>query len=231
MKKRFIQILLILLIVLTIYCSFTIYMGYDRYRNLSKENSMETTILNIMNQEDYIPLAQISPLFIKAIIAVEDEHFYDHNGIQLTKLIDAFITDLIHFDFVKGGSTISQQLSKNLFLDQEKELSRKIAELFFVRDLESTLTKDEILEIYLNIIYFGDGYYGIDAASHGYYQKHSSELTLNEATMLAGLPQAPAIYQLSTGLELAKKRQVMVLDAMRKQELISESDYQSIVSN
>lgn len=230
MKKRIIQLLLVILSILTIYCSFTIYMGYDRYKNLLKETSMESTISNIMNQENYLPLSEMSPIFIDAILAIEDEHFYDHNGIQLTKIVDAFITDLIHFDFVKGGSTISQQLSKNLFLDQEKELSRKIAELFFVRDLESTLTKNEILEIYLNIIYFGDGYYGIEAAAHGYYNKHASDLTLDEASMLAGLPQAPAVYQLSTGKELALKRQVIVLNAMLKQKLISEQDYQSIVN-
>lgn len=122
-----------------------------------------------------------------------------------------------------GGSTITQQLSKNLYLDQKKTFQRKVAELFFVHDLENKLSKDEILELYINIIYFGDGYYGIRDACEGYFQTSPSNMTIAQATLLAGLPQAPAVYQLSDGMQLAKERQRIVLKAMQDLNLITET--------
>lgn len=130
-----------------------------------------------------------------------------------------------------GGSTITQQLSKNLYLDQKKTFHRKITELFFVHDIESTYSKDEILELYLNIIYFGDGYYGIAQAAEGYFHTTPDRLTLAQATILAGLPQAPAVYQLSDGLKLAKQRQRMVLEKMVEEHYLDKDQFLTIYNS
>lgn len=221
MKKHFKRSIFCLFLIVLLFLSATFGIGYRRYVTIRTEQPMTTTIQSIQANASYTPITLISENFIDAILAIEDPHFYTHKGIQLAKIAEAVITDIIHLDYVMGGSTITQQLAKNIFLDQDKNLTRKVAELFFARDLENTLSKDEILELYLNVIYFGDGYYGIQAASQGYFQKAPIDLTLDEATLLAGLPQAPAIFQLSTGLDAAKKRQQEVLDAMVKESLIS----------
>lgn len=221
MKKHLKRSIFCLFLIVLLFLSATFCVGYRRYVTIRTEQPMTTTIHSIQDNASYTPISLINENFIDAILAIEDPHFYTHRGIRIAKIAEAVITDIIHFDYVMGGSTITQQLAKNIFLDQDKNLTRKIAELFFARDLENTLTKNEILELYLNVIYFGDGYYGIQAASQGYFQKDPIDLTLDEATLLAGLPQAPAIFQLSTGYEAAKKRQQEVLDAMVKESLIS----------
>lgn len=222
MKKLFYKLLCLLFSISILFISTISILGYQRYREVKSMISMHQTIEEIKQDDSYLSLDEISPYFLSAIIAVEDPDFYSHRGIQVSRIIDAFITDLIHLEYVKGGSTITQQLAKNLFLDQDKNLTRKVAELFFVHDFENNLEKDEILELYLNIIYFGDGYYGIKEAAAGYFNKNASELTLAQASLLAGLPQAPAIYQLSDGYVLAKQRQRVVLQAMADEGYIEE---------
>lgn len=221
MKKHLKRCIFCLFLIALLFLSATFCIGYRRYTTIRLEQPMTATIQSIQTNPSYTPITSISENFIDAILAIEDPQFYTHKGVRLAKIAEAVITDLIHFDYVMGGSTITQQLAKNIFLDQDKNLTRKIAELFFARDLENTLSKDEILELYLNVIYFGDGYYGIQAASQGYFQKDPIDLTLDEATLLAGLPQAPAIFQLSTGLDAAKERQQEVLNAMVKESLIT----------
>ncbi len=197
-------------------------MGFIRYETLIHEIPLEQAIKDIKSDPNYTSLDEISDDFLQALLAVEDPSFYDHHGIVLSNIVEAFFTNLKEQDLVMGGSTITQQLSKNIYLDQQKTFQRKIAELFFVHDLEGSLTKDEILELYVNIIYFGDGYYGIKEASEGYFKTSPKNLTMAQSTLLAGLPQAPAVYQLSDGMPLAKQRQRIVLDAMVTQKLISD---------
>lgn len=204
-------------------------LGYQRYREVSQLKPLDLVAASIEKQPNYVELDEVSKDFIHAILAVEDPNFYEHPGIEMSKIIEAFITDIVHMDYVMGGSTISQQLCKNLFLDQNKEISRKVAELFFVYDIEQQWSKDKILELYLNVIYFGDGYYGIHDASQGYFGKKPSELTLDEATLLAGLPQAPAVYQLSDGYDLALKRQVIVLEAMVESNYLTPFEMNQVV--
>ncbi|MCI9291834.1 MAG: transglycosylase domain-containing protein [Erysipelotrichaceae bacterium] len=203
-------------------------MGFIRYETLIHEIPLEQAIKDIKSDPNYTSLDEISDDFLQALLAVEDPSFYDHHGIVLSNIVEAFFTNLKEQDLVMGGSTITQQLSKNIYLDQQKTFQRKIAELFFVHDLEGSLTKDEILELYVNIIYFGDGYYGIKEASEGYFKTSPKNLTMAQSTLLAGLPQAPAVYQLSDGMPLAKQRQRIVLDAMVTQKLISDLQSNSI---
>lgn len=202
--------------------------GYVRYHNIIQEKPLNEIVEELRQSVDYMPLDEVDKDFLDAIVAVEDPTFYTHQGVVLSNIIEAFYTNIKEKDLVMGGSTITQQLSKNIYLDQRKTFQRKAAELFFVHDIESTLSKDEILELYINIIYFGDGYYGIKQACKGYFNTAPNHITIAQATLLAGLPQAPAIYQLSDGMKLAKQRQKEVLDAMQIQNMISHNEYDEI---
>ncbi|MGL4344322.1 MAG: transglycosylase domain-containing protein, partial [Cellulosilyticaceae bacterium] len=135
-------------------------------------------------------------------------------AIDMISLARATVKNLIEGEVVQGGSTITQQLAKNLFLSSDQTLMRKLQELFFAYELETQLTKDEILELYVNVIYYGDGYTGIQAAVEGYFGKSPEDLSYEEATMLAGLPQAPSRYALSQHYERALKRQAQVVAAL-----------------
>lgn len=160
---------------------------------------------------------------IKAIVAVEDARFFSHPGFDIEGIIRAALVNLQHGEIEEGASTITQQLIKNLFLSQEQTFARKAEELALALDLEMRCSKIEILTLYLNTIYFGSGYYGIYDAAHGYFGKDPKDLTLPEAAMLAGLPNAPSLYSPYEDFLLAKKRQFIVLDAMVRNGAISES--------
>lgn len=228
MRKHWKKIILAICMFLFISVGSIITIGYVRYASLINEKPLHTVISEIRNDPDYVSLADVDSDFINALLAVEDPNFYYHHGIVVSNIVEAVFTNLREKDLVMGGSTITQQLSKNIYLDQRKTFQRKIAELFFVHDLESELTKNEILELYINVIYFGDGHYGIKEASEGYFHTTADNLTIAQATLLAGLPQAPAIYQLSDGMELAKKRQRIVLDAMKEQNLLDDTQVRTI---
>ena len=131
---------------------------------------------------------------------------------------------------IEGGSTITQQVAKNIYFTQEKKLVRKIAEIFMAFDLENELTKDEIFELYVNTSYFGDGYYNIKEASNGYFDKEPIEINDYEATLLAGIPNAPSVYAPTKNPDLARQRQEQVLDKMVKYEFITESEKQEILN-
>ena len=169
-----------------------------------------------------VPTKELPDVLLKAIVAVEDARFYSHPGFDVEAMIRATLVNLQKGEIEEGASTITQQLIKNLFLSQERSFARKAEELALAVDLELRFSKNEILALYLNSIYFGSGYYGIYDASRGYFNKEPKELTLPEAAMLAGLPNAPSVYSPYENFLLAKKRQFIVLDAMVKNGLISE---------
>lgn len=221
--KHWKRIVIAILLLCVVALGSIVTIGYIRYETLISEQPLDDVILSIQNDPDYVTLDEVDDQFIKALLAVEDPTFYQHNGVVFSNIMEALFTNLKEKELVMGGSTITQQLSKNLYLDQKKTFQRKVAELFFVHDLENKLSKDEILELYINIIYFGDGYYGIKDACEGYFQTSPSNMTIAQATLLAGLPQAPAVYQLSDGMQLAKERQRIVLEAMQDLNLITET--------
>ena len=132
--------------------------------------------------------------------------------------------------FVVGGSTITQQLAKNIYFTQEKKMTRKIAEAFMAFKIESSYDKDEILELYLNTSYFGDGYYTAKEACEGYFNKELNEMTDYEAILLAGIPNAPSVYAPTKNPELAKKRQKQVMDRMVKYKILTEEEGQRILN-
>lgn len=167
-----------------------------------------------LNKDSYTPIAEIPESLQQAAIAVEDSRFYSHKGFDIEGIGRAALVNLQYGEVVEGASTITQQLVKNIFLSQEQTYGRKAEELILAMDLELRYTKEEILEMYLNSIYFGSGFYGIKDAAKGYFGKPVSQLALPEAAMLAGIPNAPSVYSPHVDYNLAKKRQCIVLDAM-----------------
>ena len=178
----------------------------------------------IQGKEHYVKLDDIPRSLRQAIIAVEDSRFYSHSGFDISGIARAAITNVEAGQIEEGGSTITQQLVKNLFLTQEQSFTRKIEELFLANSMEKNFTKDQILELYLNTIYFGSSFYGIYDASIGYFGVEPKKLSLAESTMLAGLPNAPSLYSPYVNFMLAKKRQLIVIDAMVKSNILTPSE-------
>ena len=170
------------------------------------------------------------PLIMKhAIIAVEDRRFYEHQGIDLRSMARALTRDVVSGDFSEGGSTITQQLAKNLFLASDKTLARKLKEAAYALKIEAVLDKDEILDAYLNQIYFGEGKWGLENAAQLYFGKNAEKLTLEEAALLAGLPKAPTIYSPLRNKAKSLERRNLVLNLMKEQNYITSADYEKAI--
>ena len=182
----------------------------------------------MLDKEHYVVLDDIPLSLRRAIIAVEDSHFYSHSGFDLSGIARAAIVNFEAGHIEEGGSTITQQLVKNLFLSQEQSFTRKAEELLLALDMERNFTKDEILELYFNTIYFGSNFYGIYDASKGYFGVEPKDLTIAESAMLAGLPNAPSVYSPYVDFMLAKKRQLVVIDAMVKANILTKSEAEKV---
>jgi penicillin-binding protein 1A len=170
----------------------------------------------------WIPIAQIPVPVRNAFIATEDQHFYQHHGVDFGGILRAGLADWRHEQF-QGASTITQQLARRLFLSGQVSIARKVQEALLAIEIERYYTKDEILERYLNIIYFGSGAYGIQAASHTYFGTDVSRLSIGQAALLAGLPAAPSDYSPFVSLERAKERQRHVLERMVASDFITQA--------
>jgi penicillin-binding protein 1A len=162
------------------------------------------------------PLAEMSPHLIKAVLAIEDQRFYEHRGLDVVRIAAATLANVRQLRAAQGGSTITQQLARQSFLTPAKTVRRKLQELILAGRLERQFTKDRILEMYLNKVYFGDGLYGVEAASRGYFGKSASELSVAEAALLAGLVQSPSAYAPTASPDRAVGRRDVVLRAMRE---------------
>ena len=229
--KRLLKVLLILVLLAGVCGSaILIYQGHSNYQQLSKEHPLADRIAEVQDRDDYVSIEEISPYLIDATVSVEDKNFYSHNGVDLAGVARAVLSNLFGIGEPSGGSTISQQLCKNLYgLFYDTSITRKITEAFLTYELEGNYEKDEILELYLNVINYGDGYIGIAAASRGYFGKEPSQLTLDEASLLAGIPQSPSNFQLSDHLTQAQEKQKVVLEAMVRENKISEAQMNEIV--
>ncbi len=171
----------------------------------------------------YLSIDNIPETAKEAIVSIEDKRFYDHNGIDLKAIVRAAIALVKKDEITQGGSTITQQLSRNIFLTHTVSWERKVEEIFISLRLEKIYSKDDILEFYLNNVYFANGYYGIEAASTGYFNKSSSELTLSETAFLCAIPNNPTVYDPRKNLENTLKRRDRILDEMLKDGKITES--------
>lgn len=185
----------------------------------------------VLGERRPVSIEDISPDFLKAIVAVEDSNFYDHQGLDHAGLFRALLANIKAKRVIQGGSTITQQLSKNLFFSFERNVVRKIKELFIALQLEATFTKDEILEAYSNQIYFGGGAYGIEEASQVYFGRRAMDLTLLQAALLAGLPNSPNNANPFNHIERAMKRTRFVLGRMVNEGSIAAEQKEKAVQS
>ena len=178
-----------------------------------------------VEKRDPVPLKAIPDDLKKALIATEDRKFYQHSGVDLKGILRALISDIRAGKFVEGASTITQQLAKTLFLTSRKTVLRKIKEAFLAFQLERRYTKDEILELYLNQVYFGSGAYGVESAARLFFGKPAKDLTLAQCALIAGLPKSPSRYSPLIDKDLAIKRRNIVLKQMKDTGIISETAF------
>lgn len=169
----------------------------------------------------YVPLSDMPKVLGQAIISVEDTRFYNHRGFDILSIARAVLVNVEAGEIQEGASTITQQTVKNLFLTNDRTFTRKAEELVLSMNMEKDFSKDKILEIYLNVIYFGSNFYGIYDAAQGYFGKEPAALTIAECAMLAGLPNAPSLDSPYVDFRRAKQRQLVVIDAMEKAGVIS----------
>ena len=173
---------------------------------------------------------EMSPFIPQAVVAIEDRRFHSHFGVDPIGLTRAMITNLSERRLVQGGSTITQQLAKNLFLTADRTIGRKVQEVMLALWLERRYSKDQILEMYLNRVYFGSGSYGVEAASRRYFDKSARDVTLPEAALLAGLLKAPSRLSPARNPQLAEERAQTVLAAMRTQGMVSDRQMTAAIS-
>ena len=188
--------------------------GYSLLDQALSSESLEDKIDELRQKDGYTSLAELPDTYLKAVVAVEDHRFYSHHGVDWRSILRACWNNLKAGEIVEGGSTITQQLARNLYLNQDQTLSRKVAEALLAWQLEDQYDKEEILEFYVNIIYFGDGYYGVGDACRGYFHKEPSQMNEDECTLLAGIPNAPSVYAPTVNPELALERQEQVESCM-----------------
>ncbi len=174
-----------------------------------------------------IELKDIPENLKKALIATEDKNFYRHHGYDITGLARSTIQNVLAGRVVQGASTITQQLARVLFLNNERTFDRKLKELFIAARIEKTISKDQILEMYMNNVYLGAGAYGVEGAAQIYFDKHLKECNLAELALIAGLPQAPSVYNPFNNMDLAVQRRNQVLTRMFKMRYITREEYEN----
>lgn len=174
-----------------------------------------------------VELKEVPKQLVQALIATEDKNFYKHPGYDIVGLVRSMVANVLAGRVVQGASTLTQQLSRILFLSNEKTFTRKIKELQVAAQIEKTISKDKILEMYLNNVYLGSGAYGVKGAAKIYFNKNLNELTLSEMALIAGLPQAPSVYSPYNNIDLAKKRRNQVLGRMLKMRYIDKKTYET----
>ena len=224
------RILLLCLIVLVVVAGVQIKGGYDKYKGALAERPLDKVIAELQSKENYVQYDEVPEIYYKALVAVEDRRFYKHNGFDIIGSARAIYNDIKAWELLEGGSTISQQLAKNLYFPNDNTLQRKIAEIFMALEIEREYEKEDVLEFYVNGIYYGSGYYCIYDASMGYFGKAPKDMTEYECTLLVGIPNAPSIYSLNVRPDLAKQRQEKVIECMVEVEYITEEEGREIVA-
>ncbi len=194
----------------------------------TKIYSADGVVLAELHREENrmrVPLSRISPILKKALVAVEDQKFYHHHGVDFFGTFRALVANFKEGGRVQGGSTITQQLARNLFLSQKKRMSRKIGEAILAMKLERHYSKQEILEMYLNQVYWGHNAYGIESAAQIYFGVHAAELTLAQSAILVGMLSGPEIYSPYRNLRVSTARKVVVLERLLKQKIITKVQF------
>ena len=220
----------IILIVLFIGAILT-YKGYSIYKEALDKISVKDKVAELQAGENYTKIDDLPEFYTKAVVAVEDRRFYDHGALDYIGIARAIWTNVKSFELKEGGSSIKQQVAKNVYFTQEKTALRKIAEVFMAFEIERNCDKNTILEMYVNTSYFGNGYTGIKKAANGYYGKEPIDMNEYESSMLAGVPNAPSVYAPTKNPDLAAQRQKQVLEKMVRYEYISQDKMDEILDS
>lgn len=225
------RLLWLVLVVLVIVAGAQIKGGYDKYQLALADRPLAEVMEELQDKENYTQYEDVPEIYYKALVAVEDRRFYKHNGFDIIGSARAIYNDIKAWKLLEGGSTISQQLAKNLYFPQDNTLQRKIAEIFMAMKIERDYEKEDVLEFYVNGIYYGSGYYSIYDASNGYFGKEPKDMTDYECTLLVGIPNAPSVYSLDVRPDLAEQRQKKVVECMVDVEYITEEEGNLILAN
>ena len=235
MKTKILKLILIIfasiIALLMIVIGFFAIKGVVMWNDAKERSPIEQTVTALRSDDSFIGYDDLPEFYIKAVISTEDRKFEKHGGVKLSSIIRALLYDVRTMSFEQGGSTITQQLAKNLWFTQEKRIERKFAELYAAFALEKALSKREIFELYVNTIFFGSGYYGIADAARGYFNKDVSELSDYECAMLAGIPNAPSAYSPDASPELARQRLNLVLDSMKDNGVLTDEQAESVMAD
>ena len=223
------RLLWLILIILVNVAGLQIKGGYDKYQQALTDRPLYEVLAELQDKDNYTQYEDVPEIYYKALVAVEDRRFYKHNGFDIIGSARAIYNDIKAWELLEGGSTISQQLAKNLYFPQDNTLRRKIAEIFMAMKIEREYEKEDVLEFYVNGIYYGSGYYSIYDASIGYFDKEPKDMTDYECTLLVGIPNAPSVYSLNNRPDLAKQRQKKVIECMVEVEYITEDEGREIL--
>lgn len=219
----------IIYVFLIFYCGLSHHINLNTHASLTLKDNHQQVFFESRYQQDILwkSLDELPQLLLDSTIAVEDKRFYQHHGFDPVRIAKAIITNLSHQKIVEGASTITQQVIKNLYLTQDQTFTRKMKELVLSIEAELHFNKDQILETYLNTLYYGHGVYGIQNASMFYFQKDPKDCTIAETAMLIGIPNSPSNYSPYLNQKKARERQIIVLNVMKNQHIITEEEYQN----
>lgn len=233
MKKLTRKLILALITVLVLISIYIWGRGFLLYKKVSKNKNLSNSINQIKTSEKFVSWDEMPQYYKDAVIAVEDHRFYEHGTVDFIAIARALTSNFKQKDLAEGGSTITQQVVKNLYFMESNtkndSLDRKIAEIIIGIQLEKNYSKEEIFELYVNNIYFGDGYYCLKDAAKGYFNKEPKDMTLYESTLLAGIPNAPSVYSPNVNPELSKQRQKKVISSMVKYGYLTQEEAEKII--
>jgi len=214
---------LILLVCIT-WAGLTVWNGWKMYETALENMPLEEKVAEVLSQPQFTPVETLPKVYLDAVLAVEDRNFYHHHGISFRSTARALVRNFQEGHVVEGGSTITQQLAKLWYFELDKRYDRKVAELLMAFNIEKHYEKDDILELYFNSIYFGSGYYNVYDASMGYFGVVPADMNSYQATMLAGIPNAPSVYSPDVNPDLAEQRRQQVVHCMELYGYIEEGE-------
>ena len=228
--KRFFQCFCVLLFIGLLFMGGIIFYGYKEYQDYSSQSALTSLVEQDESKENYVAYSDLPNTLVRATVSIEDRRFFEHKGVDYKGLVRALFSQFNSNLLKSGGSTITQQLAKNLYGMYDSNFKWKTAEYFFAKELEGRYSKNEIFALYVNVINYGDGHTGIYEASYGYFGVAPEDLTDAQCTILAGIPQSPSKYQLtsSENVQNAKERQQLVLDAMMDQKYLNQTQADEI---
>ena len=223
------RIIIVIILIILLAGAMLTYQGYTMYKQALDKISVKEKVAELQSQKNYTKFEDLPKFYLDAVVAVEDRRFYEHGALDYVGIARAIWTNIKSFELKEGGSSITQQVAKNVYFTQEKTALRKIAEVFMAFEIERNCDKNTILEIYVNTSYFGSGYDGIKEAANGYYDKEPIDMNKYECSMMAGVPNAPSVYAPTKNPDLASQRQRQVLERMVRYEYITEEEMEDIL--